>query len=319
MTAGTRIGDTDYEHLIRKAKRLEWITIAAVALTVVIVGLVAGQSQAMRAAWFEDILAFLPPVAFLIALRFIRRDRNAKFPYGQHRAIGVGHLVAATALLIMGGMLIFNSTMALINGERPPIGITVLFGHDIWAGWPMIAAMTVTGIAPVILGRIKLRLAEQLHDKLLRADADMLKADWSTALATIIGVLGIGVGLWWMDSVAAILVSLSILYDGVTNLRAAVGDLMDARATRFDNSEEHPLIDAAEARAHTLPWVADAGARVRDQGHVFHVELFVTPHAGREPSLVQLSELQAGIEALDWKIGDVVIVPVPEVPAHIRA
>lgn len=310
---------TDYEHLIRKAKRLEWITIAAVALTVVLVGLVAGQSQAMRAAWFEDILAFLPPVAFLIALRFIRRDPDARFPYGQHRAIGVGHLVAATALLMMGGMLIFNSTMALVNGERPPIGITVAFGHDIWAGWLMIAAMTVTGIAPVILGRIKLRLAEQLHDKLLRADADMLKADWSTALATIIGVLGIGVGLWWMDSVAAILVSLSILYDGVTNLRAAVRDLMDARATRFDNSAEHPLIDATEARAHTLPWVADAGARVRDQGHVFHVELFVTPHAGREPSLVQLSDLQAEIEGLDWKIGDVVIIPVLEVPAHIRS
>ena len=44
------------------------------------------------------------------------------------------------------------------------------------------------------MGRIKLRYAEQLSDKVLRADADMNKADWLTGLATAVGVLGIGLG-----------------------------------------------------------------------------------------------------------------------------
>jgi len=141
---------------LRKATRLEWITLASTAVTVTLVGLVAGQSQAMQAAWIEDMLAFLPPIAFLVALRFISRPPTERFPYGYHRAIGVGHLVAATALLMMGGYLLFSSAAGLIAGERPPIGITVLFGHDIWAGWLMIAVMAVSGIPPVILGRIKL-------------------------------------------------------------------------------------------------------------------------------------------------------------------
>lgn len=299
------------EQVLQKAVRLEWITLATTAVNVTLVGLVAGQSQAMRAAWLEDMLAFLPPIAFLIAVRIIRRPPSGQFPYGYHRAIGVGHLVAATALLFMGGLLLFTSTSGLIAQERPPIGITVLFGHDIWAGWLMVAVMAVSGVAPVILGRMKLKLAEQLHDKLLRADADMLKADWTTALATIIGVLGIGVGLWWMDAAAAIVVSLSIVWDGVTNLKAAVGDLVDERAMRFDDSEPHFLIDAAEARAHTFPWVSDARARVRDQGHVFHVELFVVPHRGQDPTVSELDRLRRSVESLDWKLHDVVIVPAP--------
>lgn len=50
-------------------------------------------------------------------------------------------------------------------------------------------------IAVIILGRIKIKLAKVLHDKVLHADADIAKAGWGTALATIIGVLGLGVGL----------------------------------------------------------------------------------------------------------------------------
>lgn len=306
------------QRVLRRAVRLEWVTLLSTAVTVGLVGLVAGQSQAMRAAWLEDMLAFLPPIAFLIAVRFIRRAPTAQFPYGYHRAIGVGHLVAATALLFMGGILLFTSVTGLIGRERPPIGITVLLGHDIWAGWLMVAVMAVSGIPPVILGRMKLRLAEQLHDKLLRADADMLKADWTTALATIIGVLGVGVGLWWMDAAAAIAVSGAIIWDGLSNLKAAIGDLIDERAMRFDESAPHHLVDSAEARAHTFSWVADAAARARDQGHVFHVELFVRPHPGQDPGVAELADLRRSVEGIDWKLHDIVVVPVDTFPPGVR-
>ena len=41
----------------------------------------------------------------------------------------------------------------------------------------------------MILGRMKLRLAHELHDKALYTDADMNKADWETAGAACIGIL----------------------------------------------------------------------------------------------------------------------------------
>src|SRR5690625_7909089 len=82
----------------------------------------------------------------------------------------------------------------------------------------------------------------------------MAKADWGTAAATIIGVLGIGLGFWWADSIAALVISVSIVKDGITNIRAAVTGLSDAQATRYDDSAAHPLTTDVEKRARETAW-----------------------------------------------------------------
>jgi len=56
---------------------------------------------------------------------------------------------------------------------------------------------------------------------------------------------------------------------------------------------------------------------VRDMGHVFHVESFVVPHAGRTPDLGDLEHAAQVARALDWKVDDVVVVPVREIPAEL--
>lgn len=96
-----------------------------------------------------------------------------------------------------------------IRQEHPSIGHFQLFDwqYPIWAGWVMIAALLYSIIPPVILGRMKLPLARALHESTLYADASMNKADWITSAAAIVGVLGIGLGLWWADAVAAAVIS----------------------------------------------------------------------------------------------------------------
>lgn len=301
---------------LKQAIRIEWVSIGVLVVTVALIALVAGQSQAMRAALLEDVLSFLPPIAFLVAVRVIRTSANRRRPYGRHRSIGAAHLVAATALLLMGTILVVDSARGLISGEKPPIGLVVVFGQDIWLGWLMIVVMALSAIPPVFLGRRKTKLAEKLHDKVLYADADMDKADWQTALATCIGVLGIGVGIWWTDSVAAIVVGVSIVADGWRNLKAAIEDLIDTTAMTLEE-EEHPLIDEIEELTRAVPWVAEAAARVRDQGHVFHVEMFVVPKHGEDPTVDQLADLREELQRVDWKIHDVAVVPVPEIPAYL--
>ena len=302
---------------LRRAVRFEWITIAFLAGAITIVGLVAGNSQAMKVAWVEDMLSLAPPIAFLIAVRIIRKPPTAKRPYGYHRSIGVAHLVAGIALFTMGAFLIFDSAVGLFSAEHPSIGSVQLFGQVFWLGWLMMGAMVVTGIPPVLLGRVKLKLAEELHDKVLYADAEMNKADWMTALSSFVGVAGIGIGWWWTDAVAALFISLSILTDGVKNMRSSIMDLTDVRATTFDNKKPHPVIGKLEQYLRGLDWVAEAGVRARDEGHVFHVECFVVPKAGREPSVDQLEEARLGCVELDWRLHDVVIIPVPELPVPV--
>jgi cation diffusion facilitator family transporter len=314
----TRFGLTELPErqveVLHRAIRLEWITIAFLAVTVTLVFLVLGNSQAMKAAWIEDLLSFIPPIAFLIAIRINRRAPTPKHPYGYHRSVGVGHLVAATALTTMGAYLIIDSGIGLITAEHPTIGTVELFGVSIWLGWLMIAVMAAIALPPVFIGRAKLKLAEELHDKLLYADADMNKADWMTAVGSIVGVAGIGIGLWWLDAVAALFIACSIAWDGLRNLKASVIDLMDARATTFDDRRPHPLLRDIDHYVRGLDWVADVGCRVRDEGHVFHVEAFVVPVDESMPSLEDLEAARAGCVDLDWKVQDVVIVPTRKLP-----
>jgi cation diffusion facilitator family transporter len=303
----------DLERVLRKAVRLQWTTLGVLAVSVTLVFLTMGNSQAMKAAWIEDILSFAPPLAFLIAVRIVNKPPSEGYPYGYHRATGVGHLVAAVALCAMGAFLLIDSGMGLLKGEHPPIGSVQLFGQTVWLGWLMMVVMSVTAVPPVILGRIKIKLAKELHNKVLYADADMNKADWMTAVGTILGVAGIGIGLWWADAAAAIFIAASILHDGWKNMRGAVTDLMDTRAMTFDDGEPHPLIGTIDDYLNGLPWVEAAGSRVRDQGHVFHVEAFVVPR-GQLPPLESLEEARDGCIGLDWKIQDLVMVPVAELP-----
>lgn len=307
----------EQRQLMAKAVRLQRVSIFVTTGVVLLVGLVAGQSQAMRTAFVEDMLALLPPIVFLVGVWRTKKPPTPDHPYGHHRAIGAGHLVAAVALLVLGGSLVFDGASGLIAREHPPIGVISLGGITVWAGWLMIAVMALVAIPPVILGRMKMKLAGPLHDKVLKADADMNRADWTTGLATIAGVTGIAFGYWWADSLAAILVAGSILKDGISNTRSAVRDLLDARATPIDSAKPHPLVGKLEAMAGEAPWVAASTVRVRDMGHVFHSEIMVTPHPGIDPTLDQIEELRDRCQRLDWKTDDSVVVVLRHIPERL--
>src|SRR5690606_660380 len=165
-------------------------------------------APSIRTGCIGVMLSLIPLIAFLVALIFVRRRPDVKHPYGNHRAMGVGHLVAGVALLAVGLNLAFEAVSGLFAAEHPTIGTVNLFGHTVWLGWLMIAAMSVIVVGPLIYGPAKLKLAPVLHNKLLYADADMATADWHTNAASIVGVLGIGMGLWWLDGVAALFISL---------------------------------------------------------------------------------------------------------------
>jgi len=196
--------------------------------------------------------------------------------------VSVGYLCASLALFVMGLFILYDSVMKLISFEHAPIGLVQPWGEPIWLGGFMIPALDYSAIPAVIIGRLKLPLARELHDKVLYADAQMNKADWLTAVAAMIGVIGIGLGLWWLDAAAAIIISLDITKDGVTNLKAATGDLMDSRPTVTDDSQLDPLPERLRSEVESLEWVSDCAVRVREEGHVFFADVQVVPSSDAE-------------------------------------
>lgn len=312
-----KMGRTDLpaaqQEALRSAIRWEWFTIGYTLVTIGLIALVVGGSQAMKTAWIEDMLSLIPQISFLIALLFIRRPPTRAFPFGHHRVMGVGHLVAGVALLAVGGNLAYEAVSGLVRGEHPSIGTVYLFGQTIWLGWFMVAVMSVIVIGPFFYGHAKAKLAPKLHNKVLYADADMAKADWTSTVASIVGVLGVGIGLWWLDGAAALFISLGIMWDGWRNSRGAIRDLIDQRARTEDDARPHPLIARIADRVEEFGWVRETAVRMRDMGQVFHVEVFVVPRTD-EVRLQQIEEARDAVARLDWKVQDVVVIPTPSLP-----
>lgn len=301
----------ELEDVHRRAVRLEWISIAYLLTAVLAIYFTLGSSQAMKGAWLEDTLSLAPPIAFLIADRIRYRRPNKAYPYGYHRAVEVAFLAGALALLVMGVFLIVDSVLKLLAGEHPPIGMVELFDWQVWLGWLMIAALLWSAIPVLIIGRIKTGLAEQLHDKVLNADAAMNRADWLTAGAALIGVVGIGFGVWWLDSAAAIVIGLDIGRDGWKYTRAATADLVDARPRRLDESGVHALVGEVHDVVAGLDWIDVAAVRMRELGHVISVSVLAVPRDETD-LLARVEDAVQRICALDWKLQDVVVSVVPE-------
>jgi divalent metal cation (Fe/Co/Zn/Cd) transporter len=163
----------------------------------------------------------------------------------------------------------------------------------------------------VILGHKKKQLAADLHDKVLFADSKMNRADWLTAGAAILGIAGIGAGLWWADAVAAIVISLDILHDGVRYLRAAVRELMDEAPTTYDEEKPDPVVDELRERVSRAAWIGDFALRAREEGHLLDVDVFAVPAGGVD--VAQVEELIRELREVHWRVHDVSVTPVANI------
>lgn len=300
-----------------KATSLVWLNVLATGLAVLLLYLVKGNSKAMQAAWLESLVSLVPPVSFLITSRIFDRQPSARFPFGFHRATSIGHLAGSIALLAMGTYILFSSVTGLFQTHYPAIGTTAVFGPPIWLGWLMIPVLVYDIVAMSLLGRAMLPLANQIHDKELYVIAKMNKADWLSDTAAMIGVIGIGFGIWWADSLAAAVIGLDVFKDGVVNVRTACTDLLDATPTTPDRKKVEPVVGRVEAYLGQLDWVDQVAVRLRDEGHAFFGDAFVVPR-NDTPELVQkIAEAAQACEALDWKLQELTIMPVPEMPPHL--
>lgn len=297
---------------LAKAVRLEWITLFMLLTITIVMFMTMGASQAMKTAWIEDVLSMIPPIAFLLAMRYRDRDPDEDFPYGYRRSALLAFMVASVAILVLGLYMLYDSGMSLIKQHHPTLGHFELFGYRPWAGWVMIVALIYSVIPPIILGRMKLPLAQELHEKTLHADAVMNKADWMTGAAAVFGILAVGMGFWWGDSAAAAFIALDVVHDGGTNVRNAMADLMDRRPTSVERSDPLGLVEKINGHVRAMPGIRAADCRLREEGHVVSGEIFIVLDDEQNTSR-KVRDVAEAAEALDWRIYDLVVMPVERI------
>lgn len=288
---------------LKRAARLEVWTIGWMLSIIAVLGTVVGSSQAMKTAWIEDMLSLIPAIVFLVAARYERKAPTPLFPHGYQRVHSLAFLISAVALAVLGALLLVESALSLSRGDKPEFPVVDLLGREIWQGWLMVGALLYSVVPPMILGHMKLPLAERLHDEVLHTDAMMQKADWRTGLAGAAGVIGVGLGLWWADAVAAGLISFSIVKDGVKALRIATAELVDGAPRALGRpriaADAEALKRALEAR------YPGAEVRLRETGRYIHAQIHgVAPDPAAMPAA-----LWPGTPETRWRFVQLSFVP----------
>jgi hypothetical protein len=96
-----------------------------------------------------------------------------------------------------------------------------------------------------------------------------------------------------------------------------LADLTDRRPQKTDRSGWEHLPDEIRDRLKDMDWIADAQVRMGEEGHIFLGEAFVVPKPGTADLVRRLGQAVDEMKALDWRVHDIVIMPVeslPEVP-----
>ena len=290
-----------------KMRRLSGVTLFYQVAAAALLGSVMGGSQAVKTEWLENALAIVPAAGVLLTYRVENKGADQRRPFGYHRAGTIAFLAAAFVLAGIGTYLCFDSLMKLIRGERPAIGGFTLFGHTFWHGWLMMGAMFVTAIPPVLLGRAKLPVARLIHDKPLYADADMNRANWMTNGAGIVGLGLVAWGLWWGDSLAALVISLDILRDGWTNVARSLSDVMDHHPVDIERDEEDPITGDVRRAVRALPFVADERVLLREHGRYLYAEIFIKPNRRLPPAAEASRQVRQAVMPLDWRLRHIVV------------
>jgi divalent metal cation (Fe/Co/Zn/Cd) transporter len=301
----------------RKGRRLAWISIAYLLSTIVMLFFVMSGSQALKTEMTGELLSLIPPVLFLVGDRISIREPNQRYPFGYERAVSAGYIGSAVALLGVGAYLLFDGAMKLVMVEHPTIGGFPIFGHVIWTGWLGIAVLLWSGIPAFFIGRAKRKVAETIHDKTLAADAEINAADWQSASAAIVGLLGVSLGLWWADAAAAVLISIEIIRSGWSEIRTALADIADRKPLSILSKEDEPIPEILTDFLRRQPWVEDVVVRVRERGREFTAEAHVVPNV--DDRLVDhITEASANPREIDPRLAELNISPVRRIPEDVE-
>lgn len=296
---------------LTRARRLEWITLGLRLSVLGALFLVLGQSQALHAIWLKNLWSLWPPAAFLLACRVERRTPTPRFPYGFHRAGTIAFLSSGIALTCMGIYLLFNGLQTLVEDHHPGLGPIWAQNGWHWQGWAVIAALAYSVAVPTVLGRFRRPLAAKIHDKGLFADATMGRMDWLSGGIAIIGVLGIGLDLWWADFVAALVIGAHIAWHGGRHLQTAICDLIDEVPRQIGSHQLDPLGEDIHQYLTSLSWVSDVRVRLREEGRLLTGVALIRP-VNDEVPMTRLDDARVHIESMDWRLLDFQLVPLGE-------
>jgi divalent metal cation (Fe/Co/Zn/Cd) transporter len=202
LTTATRLAER--QHLLRRAIRLEWLTLGWDLLEALIALLAASAASSVALLGFglDSLVESASACVLLWRLWTEQAGRDT------HRAERRARRIVGGLLVALASFVTIDALVALWRSERPR---------------PSALGLIVTSLSIVVmiwLASAKKRCAAALASGALAADAFQATACWWLSLVALAGIgLNSLFGCWWADPIAALAMAPLIAREGVQNWR----------------------------------------------------------------------------------------------------
>lgn len=173
-----------------------------------------------------------------IGFRYSKRHADPTHPYGWDRAEDLAGLAVAA--------VVWASAVA-----AGALSVHKLFQHGRTTGVGVGMVMAIIGIiGNQLVARYKRHVGRRIHSASLEADATHSWLDAIASAGAFVGLLGVGLGYWWADPVAGLLVTGFIVHVGWEVTHDLTHRLMDGVDPIVLETAERAARDAGASHAH---------------------------------------------------------------------
>jgi cation diffusion facilitator family transporter len=181
-----------------------------------------GQSGALIADGIHSFSDLLTDWVTWYAAKLSGEAPDADHPYGHERFETVATLGLSIFLAIVGTIIIFDGFGRFSNPNA--------LKHEYW----LIAAAALSILSKEALYWYTVKVAKDINSDLLKANAWHHRTDAFSSVVVVIGIVGAANGYFFLDSVAAIIVGVLIIYIGWQLGFEATKELVDTSIDQED-------------------------------------------------------------------------------------
>lgn len=236
---------------------------------------ILGHSHALVADGIESCVDVFSSLVVWKALRVSRKPPDEDHPYGHGKAESLAGILVVAALLGAAVLIGFQSVREIITPHHGPEPFTL-------------AVLVLVVVVKEGLFRYVRRAGDELGSTALKGDAWHHRSDALTSLAAFVGIsiaLVGGEGYETADDWAALAACVVIAWNGLSLLRPAVAEVMDASVSRdveervrsiASSVEDVMMIEKCRVRKSGLGYlmdihvVVDGSLSVRDGHEIGH-------------------------------------------------
>lgn len=189
-------------------------------------------SYALVVDGFHSLSDLLSDVFVLFMTKISYQEPDETHPYGHGRFETLGTTIVGVILLIVGGVLIYENVIKLLNG-----------GSNHIPGWPTVIVAIISVIVKEIVFRFSYRVGKDLNSQLLLANAWHSRSDAISSLIVLIGLIFSILKFPIVDSLMALGLSAFISKMGWDFIIKSLKELVDTSLDKDTRDQIQNIIE----------------------------------------------------------------------------